>query len=211
MSYRSLGAAISCSLILSSFPVLAQQVPEACRSMSDPPPSVLSPFPPVVFDKPQIVHKDDSYYIELFSATAPKPGERFDQCFRYEAEDVTAPVNSFYWPIAGDWWRDKMAKGERYEKLVVRPVNTPPQVIKNTVYAFEKDPATTRAWASVVAPKAASSSPTAAFETILPGADLAAFLASHRLPIRPLIAFNLKEWAKTRHPLRTPIQTPRSK
>lgn len=182
---------------------LAQQLPRACLTKDEePPPGGLPATPPVEFDKPQIIHKQASYYIRIFSETVQKPGTRFDQCFRYEAENEgPAEVKNFYWGLADGMWIESMVKDKRHSRKVVRPVDDYPKVIPTTVYAFEKDPGNTRAWASVPRPKQASTShdPSANFATVLPdsSAGLPEFLLAHNLPLRPLTAFYLKEPGST--------------
>jgi hypothetical protein len=185
--------------LLSLLPSLAfAQQPRACVTKDEePPPGGLPATPPVEFDKPQIVHKQTSYFVKIFSDTTPKPGSRFDQCFRYEAENEGPLVVSwFYWELANGMWIESMAKGERHSRKVVRPVDDYPRVTATTVFAFEKDPGNTRAWATVSRPKGtASSDKSASFETVVPDsiAGLSGFLQAHNLPPRPLTAFYLKE------------------
>ena len=194
-------AALLCVLFsLPLLPALAfAQQPRACMTKDEePPPGGLPATPPVEFDKPQIIHKQTSYYVKVFSDTAPKPGSRFDQCFRYEAENEGPLVlNSFFWELANGLWVEAMNKDERHSRKVVRPVDDNPRVIPTTVFAFEKDPGNTRAWAAV--PRSKGTVPTANasanFETVFPDsiAGLTEFLQTHNLPPRPLTAFYLRE------------------
>jgi hypothetical protein len=159
----------------------------------EPPPGGLTNTAPVVSDKPQIVHKQKSYYVKIFSDTAPKPGQRFDQCFRYEAENEGPDtINAFYWELANGLWVDPMVKAERHSRKVVRPVDDNPSVIASRVSAFENDSAQTQAWAAVPRRRTASAAP---FQSIWPEAiaGLPEFLQKHNLPPRPLTAFYLKE------------------
>jgi hypothetical protein len=201
-SIAAKAAFLAASFFVSLLPAsaLAQQLPPACLTKDEeqPPPGGLPAAPPVVFDKLQIIHLQKPYYVNIFSDTAQKPGSRFDQCFRYEAENEGPPVvNSFYWELANGMWVDPMVKEERHSRRVVRPVDNYPQVIKTTAYAFAKDPGEGQAWAAVPRPKGggASPDPAANFATVMPDsiAGLSKFLQAHDLPPRPLTAFYLKE------------------
>jgi hypothetical protein len=70
-------AALLCVLFsLPLLPALAfAQQPRACIQKMR---NRLPATPPVEFDKPQIIHKQTSYYVKVFSDTAQKPGSRFD-------------------------------------------------------------------------------------------------------------------------------------
>ena len=188
----------------------AQQQARACLTKDEePPPGGLPNTPPVFFDKPQIVHKQKSYYVKIFSDTAPKPGQRFDQCFRYEAENEGPdPINAFYWELANGLWVDPMLKAERHSRKVVRPVDDEPKVMPTRVTAFENDSAQTQAWTVVPRRTAAASAP---FQWVWPEsiAGLPEFLQTHNLPPRPLTAFYLKETGATASTLEDVYSGPR--
>jgi|GraSoiStandDraft_16_1057320.scaffolds.fasta_scaffold15509_1 hypothetical protein len=188
----------------------AQQQARACLTKDEePPPGGLPNTPPVFFDKPQIVHKQKSYYVKIFSDTAQKPGQRFDQCFRYEAEtEGPDPINAFYWELANGLWVDPMLKAERHSRKVVRPVDDEPRVMPTRVTAFENDAAQTQAWTVVPRRTAAASAP---FQWVWPEsiAGLPEFLQTHNLPPRPLTAFYLKETGATASTLEDVYSGPR--
>jgi hypothetical protein len=193
--------------------VCAQQEPRACITKDhEPPPGGLPSTPPVVFDRPQIIHRQKSYYIKIFSDTAPKPGQRFDQCFRYEVENEGPVMNAFYWELADQWWLDPIKKAERHSRKIVRPVDDEPRVIDTRISAFGNDSAQTRAWAAVSRPKGTTAEHASVrFETVSPDsiAGLSDFLKAHDLPLRPLTAFYLNESGQSASTLEDVYSGPR--
>jgi hypothetical protein len=188
--------ALALSLVL-ALPVLAQQQPRACLSKDDDSSGGLpSNDPEVIYDKPQIVHQQTPYSVEVFSATAPKPQQRFDQCFRYEAEDAGPNnINAFYWGLAG-LWLDPMYLKSRYSRKKVLPVDDTPREIRTRLTAFANDQADTKAWGPVPRPKEQAQTSARFDVNVLPDdvlAGLAEYLRNHKLPPRPLTAFYLHE------------------
>jgi hypothetical protein len=154
--FREILFGVACLLVsvaatLAQQPV--QQSPHACMSIDEdaPPPGLKSSYGNVIAAKVQIMHNQKAYYIRVYSDTAPKPQERFDQCFRYEAENEgLGAVRSFYWELGGIWADPFHPRPEdRRSRSIVRAVDDTPRPVPTRVFAFENEWGDTKAWAPV--------------------------------------------------------------
>jgi hypothetical protein len=173
----------------------AQQQPRACTYIwQEPPPGGLSGQQTDVLSR-EVTFLQNEFRVRTFSDTAPS-GAFSEQCYRYEVENTGAKeIAVFGWPL-GEILVNPFKPGRPRQSSIKRrpaaPVN-----IESTVFAFENEPAQTRAYAEQrtgslpPTPQGMSRITMVRPESVVSGVDK--FLSEQKLPSREYMAFYLDE------------------
>jgi hypothetical protein len=211
----SLGAVLlSSAIAISCLHDASAQKPRACQEIQKGAPPLPDRDLGIISREVGFTHGRNSHWVTTFSDTA-NGDTRWEQCFRYEAEDSgILEIRQFYWPLAGIS-ADPLKPGlPRASKLQVRPIADAPIDIASVLWVFENEEGRTRAWAErhyrdggLIDVKRLAEANSKNLEqtelknsteitfvqpdTILPGLD--GFLQKNRLPSESFMALHLKQ------------------
>lgn len=190
---RRISSAVIVGTALAMVPHIAssQSQPRACVDQPPPLPESTDDKD-VIYRLRSLKHREDSHPIKTFSETAQDPQGRFEQCFRYEIENVgPKEITHVWWPLA-DISAGLLKPGTADRRRSVRtgPIADDPIGTNTTVNAFENAKVETRAWAErLQANAAAKRAPGVA---ILRAPDIDAeflgWLQQNKLPVVTIVA-----------------------